>query len=1747
MTAQGNGTAQSHGTPNDPANRSPFRTGLGTIASGLRQLLGVRWVRVVLVVFALLLLARAGMGLLLSRAINRLAAPRGLVCEWRDIDASLLTGRGEVRFLELRPRTEGEPEPAILALEYAVFHLELVPLLLGELRLRRAEVDGVDLLIERDAQGAWNLARHMPLEEVLELLEAPAEEREPAETKPLDLRPPLAIEALRVQNARLHLTDATVSPALSVVLEANAALSGLLTSDDDARFSATLVAPGALDGAHVDGSLRWTDHGMRLELAAQAGGLRLPVFAPWLAELDIHPVEVEVGGTARAELDLEVVGEARDTLRAKLALFDLKLSEGGAESLALDRLDLQLDELSEGGARVPLIELAGLRGRASLEAHGALRIAGIELDLGSGEASGGSPVDALASALELWTSEELPRWATLLVRPDEDAYPWTLGAFRVTSGEIAFTDRRIQPAAEFAIAIDGVDVGTIAHLPGGEVPAVPVSVRLSSPGVAEAIELRGEVDPFAPARALDLTLEVSGLGMDAFEGYLSRAGLERELVSGSFTARLSGAAITENDGRTEGWIEFHEVALRGDQELFRVGSIAARDLLFDPDEWLMRAGEVEISGLHLTFGRDPSNRIVALGLRTLGLAPPAAAAPASSTATPNNPTGAPAASAPPLLFQVGRFAWTNTAVAFTDDLVEPPRRIEFEELGFELTDLTLGGPPATGGSAAEFEPARFVARAVAPGLFDEFTLQGSVRSRPGAIDLTGDLELRATGLQGAFVAPYARAFGIEPAIDSGELAVDLLAALREQDGWRGSLTLTDGAVVDGGERIASLGQLSVEEVVIGDRIDIGSISIVDTFLGLARDATGRVSIGGVRLLDTDAPEARLPAEPLSLSWPELPEVTLSELTIAGAKLSWTDHAYAPAVETELVLDLAARDLSTTGTPGVFDARVHVPETVRAFTATGDLALSSDGVRWTSTVAGEGLAPGPIARMLPPGVSLAETDSAIHARLEVSASAAEAGGLRARVEVADFTLGSNAGAPSLGFASFVLEAPRVDPGAGHVELGPVALKGLTVDVRRDAEGRLHVPGLVLSPVPEVEDPAAAEEQRATALAAFPRVTLVDDVSIELERVTVIDEQQGPAAQPLGASVRFTVPAPVTLVDGSPLDLAPIAWRVDGAIDGLVEAWSLDGLLAPFAAEPVFEASLRATGVRTQGLVELAPELLAGVSGVVDQGELAGDLRATLFVTRARPTELGLRRPFGAELELRDLAFRASREGPVLIGLDGVMCEAKRIDLAQGLVHVELLELTTPRALVTRNDMRLGALGFEVDLSALGSDPDAEPTVEPARAEPAPVATAPTSPPEGELRLDTVLVTGIDVVVRDDSIEPPLVVALTELDAEVKQLSSKMLFEPRPVQFSALLGARGVFDEVALSGRIAPFPAPDGWASLDVSGLELPPFAGLAKQQGLDIEDGALDTSVRLRLKGEEGARVSTSLVFSDLALEEVEGGPIESTLGLPMALDSALFVLRNSAGEHRFSIGFSVGPDGVSRSQLVVAGTQAFAGVLAGALAGAPLRLLGALVPAGDKAPEPDLEYSLEFAAAGGELARAPTPLVSARRTLVSSGKHVAVVRHELSAEDVRRAERLANPTHQECVEIAERLRRRKSGLLRRREELGISVRTLFAVGAPEAAERAADLRAATVELLEVEDGLDRVLEILRSDSPRQHEKRTRNACREIAQRRVDAVVAELSVGLRSFEVDRIEARSPRFEVVEGLEAGGRVVIELRAR
>jgi hypothetical protein len=1758
----------------------------------------LRWVRVVLVLGGIAIGVRLVLGFMLAGAIDALIRPRGIECAWEDLDLAILSGRGEMHGLRFSfcDKDPGDPstrEP-IVAVDYAVFDLEVLPLLVGKLRVQRLEVDGALVDVARSADGSWDLARCLaPSTTGVATTSGQEPKGSPSGEPEISLAPPFVIAALRFQDVYVHLSDATFDPPLERRLHVDAGITDLWRPGRNMRFAATVTGEKILDGAHVEGEADWTRERIALDLRAQLGGLRPRALAPYLEELAIQPACEAVQGELTARLEVGVTGDSHDAVRGSLDVTDVRLSADGVDSLAVDRVQVDLDSMTSAEVALPRIEVSGARANVSLEAPDSLRIAGLDVAMTAEETSHAPWINSVIGVFDLWLGQDVPAWASLFVHDDPHAYRWSLGELTLRGAEFHAVDHRVEPPAEFPVFVDEVSVKDLVHAPiaaGAPRREFPLHAEMRVPGTVESIRVDGSIAPLVPDRAIDLTIDAQGLEYAALAGYLRSAGLEDTERKGGLHLKLVGEAKTDADGATDGNLALEETLTLDGGEASQLGSVRATGLRIDPANDRVRLGDIEISGTRILLARDPSRRLVAFGLRTLGLSAtpqPEETAPVSTgpegSRMPTAPAAVPLAVAPHLpRVEIGRLAWTDNKISFVDETQDPPLQIDVDPIGFELSNLTVGG---TAGDP-DPEPGRFVARARSAGVFEELALEGTIHSKLGGIDVKAELDFAGAGLTGRLIAPYMRAIGLEPALTDARAGLHVQAELKQTGSWSARLRLQDGELADADATVLKLGALSLDDITeTAGGVSIGSIEVVEPYARIERPAAGGFRAGG--LLIVGKPEEGKPTQPEApapLAYPALPDARVGELAVRGARLSIHDGSFEPAIDTDIELECTGKDLSTRGEQGTLVARLAIPGTVASAEARCAISIDPTHASIGTQVEMSGVQQGAAARWLPPGMSVDTSDGRLSAAATIELGDAPDGGLRARVAAQDVSWRDGESEPIFACRRASLEVPRIDPVASTLELGPIEVDGLALDVERDEQGAMHALGLRVgsaesgaSPAVEAEpDPGSADP----AHTSFAHVRLAGDVALSLESLRFRDASLGPGARPIELGVEAHIPGPLELLGEDSASLSPIVWSIDSFVGGLVEQCRIDGSLRLFGDEPGIDVTLAASGVRTQGLVEIVPSLGERMHGDVEQGTLEGRLDARLDLHHARSGDLGLDRPFGGEAKLDHVAFRAEPDGDVIAGMDAMDVDFATIDLEKNVFHIKQIEITRPGGLARRIGDELSVCGFSIGLvpedtethepesavqasaveASASRDREGDAALPPRTEDPAPVTAAP-SPAQGEVRIDRLLVSGVAAELRDLTRDPAVVIPLAGLDIEAGPITTRAMSERVPMHFHAVveggapmvpglekpLGAP-VFEEFVLAGDIALAPEPSGRLQLSLTALQLPEVVALAPPQAVDVTDGALDLRVQAKIRGGSGARVNSMIVFTDLDVKEPAGGPIESGFDLPVALDSALFLLRNPAGEHRFTVGFTVEEGGISPTQIALAAAGAAAQVLASALVGAPMRLLSAIVPSSGKEQSgPRAVSAVPFAA--GSCDFTPESVAAFRglcQDLEADPSLALVIRHELGAEDVKRAEQLANPSETECTELVARARQRKAELLRDRAKSVIRARTLLAVGAPDATRASDALRGIDRELAGVEGTLDSVLEILRSPSERQANKRTRVAALDIAQCRLDAITELARRSLYPSSFARLDIRAPRFEVTAG-EGAGRIVLELRQR
>ena len=943
------------------------------------------------------------------------------------------------------------------------------------------------------------------------------------------------------------------------------------------------------------------------------------------------------------------------------------------------------------------------------------------------------------------------------------------------------------------------------------------------------------------------------------------------------------------------------------------------------------------------------------------------------------------------------------------------------------------------------------------------------------------------------------------------------------------------------------------------------------------------------------------------------------------------------------LDLAAPEPTQLelelGLPGTVDSArlaLEVLPDLNAPRASGTLTLT--GVR------GAGL-----AELMPPGVEIDLEDGGFTVALDASADlrAGEGGaGTGFAMELSMLEL-SEADRPLLTLERLAARVPEISSERLHV--AEIALEGLALDAERAPDGALMLPGLRLGTAPTepssaqpAQDESAGAEAHSTpsapaASAPTPPwrpVVEVDAVRVELAR---LGWQDAGDAEPVELNLMLENTAPFTYdpyaddeVQSEQLEL-----RLTGAAAPLMERAEVLLAIAPFDPDPHFALELDIGGISGPELERAVPALAQALdASAVTDGQLTGELEGALRVRRRGPLEFDFASGVGGDFELRELFWRPSADAEPTLGIARIAGELANLDDVG--MRWALLEVDRPLGAVHFNEAGLfvgklriptgpapvdpaaiEAAGEEDLASSTGdesSDESATNTsVAGASAAPAnddgqnvadevPLSAAgqPTTASvpgtvggsgAGDFRIevDELYVSGLDVLIRDDRVTPPLVLPLDDLEIEVRGLSSDAQTSGQPISFNAYLGAglielpernaagnlvSGLFNKVSstvsdalssdaaddieqraawsgldLSGRIAFEPEPTGFVALEWFGLELGNYKGLVDPTGVELNDGLLDLNVDLRLLGSRGTAVTVHARAEYLSLSEPISGPIATYLKLPAPLDSVLYLLRDENGAIVLPLDFRLdadwGPEG-----LLSAVSTTLGKLIGEAVASSPARFVNGVLDLAQLGSDEELELPEELFAVGFLPGSVETV---ARPTLEPVASIIALLRadpevnvdlvHVFTDQDLERIAALNQPDVAACRALVARLRGERDALIRARDAIAVDLRTDYALGAELDREtKHARLLDLDAEVALVEDALDELLEFLGSSGDRRAGRRSRTVALMVAEQRLEAVRAALrdlavvSIG------ERIRVRRARYGEQVPANTGGSVYV-----
>jgi hypothetical protein len=960
------------------------------------------------------------------------------------------------------------------------------------------------------------------------------------------------------------------------------------------------------------------------------------------------------------------------------------------------------------------------------------------------------------------------------------------------------------------------------------------------------------------------------------------------------------------------------------------------------------------------------------------------------------------------------------------------------------------------------------------------------------------------------------------------------------------------------------------------------------------------------------------------------KASLSELRVEGAQVRWIDRAAPRPVQVSALADaqLAGLVLGKPAPPATFHAVLSADGSLGEMVIDGSVDANFEAPALRATVAARGVRAGALAPYLPSGVELSTTDGRLNATLDASVSKNPQGGRGAQLVVSNVVWRDGENAPLLAMDSFRVIAPRIDLPGNVIVIDEVTLAGLRAQAELDPDGSTRALGLTLRAPPAPPTETAQAAPVATVAAASPTTSPAQDqnnvarlivdarrpllamslktLDLNVSQFSIRDLRQ-PDAAPLSLEdVRVSNPQPIELGGADAESKPPVHLQVTGKINPIINAFTVTTVASPLASEPTGTIDIAASGIRGSGITELRPDLASTLdgSGLTD-GRFKTQLQLNAKLDRHGPRGLDLSKPFQLGFALSGLELRdgsAPTDAPLLAGLEAVQADEVKVDPKNGTVIVKSLEISKPSARAYRDEKGIHAMGLFMPAKKATTESataPAEPMLASASREasaspPAPAASIATKP-AGEVRIDRLTISGLDVRVEDRSVDPPLLVPLNNLDVDVRGLTTRALSEPRIIRFDAIVNAdkvplpakpkqderdgggiigalggvakaasgngnkpqaseltmeqRELFAQIVASGQLAIYPAPRGRVKTAVNGVELAAFKGLAKDFGVDLETGLFDATADVSFDESGAMHTRAKPMLTDLKMDEQGSGAISKYLGAP--LDVVIPALRDTSGTITVPLNFKIEQGKLSTGQVLAAASGAFLPIVGTAVASAPMKAasgvtdmvgLGSLLGAkkAKQGPEPVV---ITFAPGSTTITPDAQAKLAALLELARRDKNMSLtIHHELGGGDVTVASARANPTLDDAAAMAGQLRARKLELANQRAQLAGRVRAQVAWQPAAQSEGAVEqLRALDRQIAQTEQSLDQLYDLMQPGADRQATRRTRAAGLQIAQDRISQVTSLLQAKDLPNAAERVHAAAAQFNPTEGDE-GGRIVV-----
>lgn len=1712
------------------------------------------------VIVAIVVLLRASVSFLLPPVLRRVARQYGLTASYDRLD--LYAAGGDVGLWGLR-FSPIEGGPPVIQTEYCRGSLSVLALFTGRLKVDRAEAEEAVLRLDRLPDGS------IPL---LQRILGPPQSTSPAlpsaanSILPHSLDPPLKIDVLRLQSARVQVKDLAISPTTDVSLVVDLLVTDVGSLDKNTRLQMQVHSPEMLTALYVDATGASRNNQLDADLTLKMYGLNLRPAQAYLSAFQIRTTATDISAEGKGHFQLRLkpaaaaaAGAMPADFSASLSLNDLQLSSDMRTTGSIKNILIDAPTLTPGALRIAAINIRGVRANASRLKGGAFSFAGVEVGSSSPSArtkppsASGPPPSAAKTATPIVELKKL----------------------RVEDVDLSFDDAATTDPAHLSLRVPSLEIDNVSTDPAQSGQPAAIKLQASAPGLVNDVRIDGHAKPADKLKTLDLNVAATGIAPQAAAPYLAALGLKSNLSSGQFNCTLTSQVQADPDGSIACGFKLANLRFSDqNRELVKLDHVEVRDASVSGDLSRIKLGLVSVEGPVVPMQRDAAGVLSIGGLeqaRGGAVALNAAAPPvAQATTRPSSPLRLPA-------IEIDKLDWHGASFAVQDLRANDPLNLSVRNIDLDARNLMLD--PA----AARATPGSIHFAMNSPGVVDRLEVQGTITPKQDSLSfsLTGN----GSGVTGKGLRPFLATLGIEPVLREGRLKFAASGSAREERGRvAADFSLTDVSFADGDSQWLGVGSVRVRDASFdGKALDVGAIQIDNPTAMVSRDGNGLISVAGIKQL-APRPTASLRAPATTQPSPTQLDLTLpviariNSFKLSDASLHFRDDAVLPHTDLWATVALSADGLAAgEDAPAArFEAMIASPGIIDSLKAAGTLKASPKTQQIGFSVTGSGVRGQAIEPYLPRNARVRFNDGHFAAKVSAEIDRNPQGGSSGSLSITDASLSDGRSATPVGaLRSLHVGVDRIDLPGKRIALNDVTVDGAELDAVQDSTG-ISLLGVTFAPQPlrparptrPAMEPVASERAADVAQVvregreAAPLITL-KKLAVNADRISF---KSPSVAEDLALThLSLATAAPIELLGNDPARRPPMEFRFSAGVGKLIDSVSLDASLAPFAAEPRARIDLNVGGIHGNELTTFLPGLKETLDGKdLSDGRLSAVAEARFSFTRRGPLGIDLTRDVTAEFELKDLMLSERGVERPLGGVGGIRGERIRFSPATGAVVAKSIEVTKPVAHVVRDADGIHFLGLTLKNPPPATQPAAPPAAEStptvATAESARAARASAGGPG--VRVDRLTVSDVDFSFEDRVSKPATILPINALDVEVTGLDSDARVQPKPIRFSAIVGAgpvalpplqpkggqavemRPAFAEASANGNLILVPKPSGYVKLSLSGFELGSIRGLAQEQNIKLTSGTFDFRADVRMQGTDSFNARLYPTFSNLRVTEPPKGPIERILKLPVPLDVGLAAVEDADGSITFPLNVPFQAGKLDGWTIIGSAVGSVSEVFGQAVVAAPVKaakLLGniagldtssshskpippVLVAFGPGESELTLEQSQVLNRLLDRLHRDPTLEVTIQQTL--------------APKDVERVRQRSNPTVGDSLALAQWLRERKFELQSRQARLFSQVHAgIAAQDKRQTNDSLEALRATCIELKETEDGLDQVLALVGPGADRQSDRRTKAAALLLANLRLRSVQQYLlSSNVKSIS-ERLRKSNATYNPNERLNSG----------